>query len=79
MAKQRVVSLETDLQLAEQRIAMLENSQTLTQDNNDELTVLRQQLAHKSELFEKVKLLLTRAAINEKALRQKVNNEDYRN
>ena len=74
MAKQRVVSLETDLQLAEQRIAMLENSQKLSDDNNGEVNELKQQLTHKSELLDKVKVLLTRAAINEKALRQKVNN-----
>lgn len=71
LAKKRVVALETDLQLAEQRIQMLENAQK-EEDNNGELEILKQQLAHKSELLDKVKQLLTRAAINEKALRQKV-------
>ncbi|XP_046753485.1 centrosomal protein of 290 kDa [Diprion similis] len=70
-AQQRVVALETDLQLAEQRIAMLENSRK-EEDNAGEIGVLRQQLAHKSELLDKVKQLLTRAAINEKSLRQKI-------
>ncbi|XP_012276740.1 centrosomal protein of 290 kDa [Orussus abietinus] len=70
-AKQRVVALETDLQLAEQRIAMLENARK-EDDSTGEVNLLKQQLAHKSELLDKVKQLLTRAAVNEKALRQKV-------
>ncbi|XP_011868015.1 PREDICTED: centrosomal protein of 290 kDa isoform X2 [Vollenhovia emeryi] len=66
----RVVSLEADLQLAEQRIAMLEKAQK--EDDNGDLRILKQQLSHKSELLDKVKQLLTRAAINEKTLRQRV-------
>lgn len=70
-SQQRVVALETDLQLAEQRIAMLEDTRK-EDDNSGEIGVLRHQLAHKSELLDKVKQLLTRAAINEKSLRQRV-------
>ncbi|XP_020710825.2 centrosomal protein of 290 kDa isoform X2 [Athalia rosae] len=70
-AQQRIVALETDLQLSEQRIAMLENSRK-EEDNAGEIGILRHQLAHKSELLDKVKQLLTRAAINEKSLRQRV-------
>lgn len=58
------------MRLAEQRVAMLEKAQK--EDDNGDLGILRQQLIHKSELLEKVKQLLTRAAINEKTLRQRV-------
>ncbi|KAK2587709.1 hypothetical protein KPH14_003822 [Odynerus spinipes] len=68
-AQKRIVDLETDLQLAEQRIAMFEK--IVKEDDNGD-NILKQQLAHKSELLEKVKQLLTRAAINEKSLRQRV-------
>lgn len=70
-AKKRVVALETDLQLTEQRILMLEAARK-EEDCSDEVAILKQQLAHKSELLDKVKQLLTRAAMNEKALRQRV-------
>ncbi|XP_076288209.1 centrosomal protein 290kDa [Lasioglossum baleicum] len=69
-AQKRVVALETDLQLAEQRLAALQNVQK--DDENGEIMVLKEQLTHKSELLDKVKHLLSRAAINEKALRQRV-------
>ncbi|KAK0079026.1 hypothetical protein PV325_001844, partial [Microctonus aethiopoides] len=69
--KKRVIALETDLQLAEQRIEMLIAARK-DDDNADEIQVLKQQLAHKSELLDKVKQLLTRAAMNEKALRQRI-------
>ncbi|KAG8035271.1 hypothetical protein G9C98_001761 [Cotesia typhae] len=68
-AKKRVIALETDLQLAEQRIKMLEDMHK--EDTSVEINILKQQLTHKSELLDKVKQLLTRAAINEKALRQR--------
>ncbi|XP_019698378.1 centrosomal protein of 290 kDa isoform X2 [Harpegnathos saltator] len=69
-SQKRVISLESDLRLAEQRVAMLEKAQR--EDDNGDLKILKQQLIHKSELLEKVKQLLTRAAINEKTLRQRV-------
>ncbi|KAL2711712.1 centrosomal protein of 290 kDa-like isoform X1 [Vespula squamosa] len=69
-AQKKVIDLETDLQLAEQRITMLEKTQK--EDENSEINILKQQLSHKSELLEKVKQLLTRAAINEKTLRQRL-------
>ncbi|XP_029158200.1 centrosomal protein of 290 kDa-like [Nylanderia fulva] len=69
-SQKRVISLESDLLLAEQRITMLEKAQK--DDDNGDFHILKQQLIHKSELLEKVKQLLTRAAINEKALRQRV-------
>lgn len=65
-----MISLESDLRLAEQRVAMLEKAQK--EDDCGDLRILKQQLNHKSELLEKVKQLLTRAAINEKTLRQRV-------
>jgi len=65
-----VVSLEADLRLAEQRVAMLEKAQK--EDDNGDFQILKQQLIHKSELLDKMKQLLTRAAINEKTLRQRV-------
>lgn len=65
-----MISLEADLQLAEQRVVMLEKAQK--EDDNGDLRILKQQLIHKSELLDKVKQLLTRAAMNEKTLRQRV-------
>lgn len=70
-AQTRIVTLETDLQLAEQRIAALRGAQS--EDDNGEIKVLKEQLSHKSELLDKVKHLLSRAAVNEKTLRQRVN------
>ncbi|XP_012225384.2 centrosomal protein of 290 kDa [Linepithema humile] len=69
-SQKRVISLESDLQLAEQRIVVLE--QAHKEDDNGDFQILKQQLIHKSKLLEKVKQLMTRAAINEKALRQRV-------
>ncbi|XP_032687965.1 centrosomal protein of 290 kDa-like isoform X2 [Odontomachus brunneus] len=69
-SQKRVISLESDLRLAEQRVTMLEKAQK--EDDNGDLRILRQQLIHKSELLDKVKQLLTRAATNEKTLRQRV-------
>ncbi|XP_034174302.2 centrosomal protein 290kDa [Osmia lignaria lignaria] len=69
-AKKRIVALETDLQLAEQRVVALERVQK--EEDNGEAKILREQLNHKSELLDKVKHLLSRAAMNEKTLRQRV-------
>ncbi|XP_015431660.1 PREDICTED: centrosomal protein of 290 kDa [Dufourea novaeangliae] len=69
-AQKRVVALEADLQLAEQRLAALQTVQK--DDDCGEVQVLREQLNHKSELLDKVKHLLSRAAMNEKTLRQRV-------
>ena len=71
-ARRRVVALEADLSLAQQRIVMLENAASKEEDDAEQVGVLRQQLVHKSALLDKVKQLLTRAAINEKSLRQRV-------
>ncbi|KAF7992720.1 hypothetical protein HCN44_005064 [Aphidius gifuensis] len=76
-AKKRVVALETDLQLAEQRILMLKTTPR-EDDDSDEIKLLQQQLSHKSELLDRVKQLLTRAAINEKALRQQIQQIEIR-
>ncbi|XP_063976076.1 centrosomal protein Cep290 [Diachasmimorpha longicaudata] len=76
-AKKRVVALETDLQLAEQRILMLEKARS-EEENCGEIGILKHQLAHKSELLDKVKQLMTRAAANEKALRQKIHQIEMR-
>ncbi|XP_026827696.1 centrosomal protein of 290 kDa isoform X2 [Ooceraea biroi] len=69
-SQKRVISLESDLCLAEHRLAMLQKAEK--EDDNGDLQVLKQQLIHKSKLLEKVKQLLTRAVTNEKALRQRV-------
>ncbi|CAK9795503.1 Centrosomal protein of 290 kDa [Anthophora quadrimaculata] len=69
-AQKRIVALETDLQLAEQRVNAFEKIQK--EDDNGEMKVLREQLIHKSELLDKMKHLLSRAAVNEKTLRQRV-------
>ncbi|XP_054003238.1 centrosomal protein of 290 kDa isoform X1 [Hylaeus anthracinus] len=69
-AQKRVVALETDLQLAEQRLVAFERAQA--EDDGGEIKVLKDQLVHKSELLDKVKHLLSRAAVNEKSLRQRV-------
>ncbi|XP_043248630.1 centrosomal protein of 290 kDa [Colletes gigas] len=69
-AQKRVVALETDLQLAEQRLAAFEKAQR--EDDSGEIMVLKEQLSQKSELLDKVKHLLSRAAVNEKSLRQRV-------
>lgn len=71
----RIVALETDLQLAEQRVTGLEKVQT--EEDDGEIKMLREQLCHKSELLDKVKHLLSRAAVNEKTLRQRVNIQFY--
>lgn len=65
-----MISLEADLRLAEQRVAMLEKAQK--EDDNGDFRILKQQLIHKSELLDKMKQLLTQAVINEKTLRQRV-------
>lgn len=70
-AQKRIVALETDLQLAERRVAAFEKVQK--EEDNGEIKTLREQLYHKSELLDKVKHLLSRAAMNEKSLRQRVN------
>ncbi|EGI68317.1 Centrosomal protein of 290 kDa [Acromyrmex echinatior] len=69
-SQKRVISLEADLRLAEQRVTMLESAHK--EDDNGDFRILKQQLIHKSELLNKVKQLLTKAAINEKTLRQRV-------
>ncbi|OAD55251.1 hypothetical protein WN48_05217 [Eufriesea mexicana] len=69
-AQKRIVALETDLQLAEQRVAGLEKVQM--EEDNGEIKMLREQLCYKSELLDKVKHLLSRAAMNERTLRQRV-------
>ncbi|XP_028048311.1 centrosomal protein of 290 kDa isoform X2 [Monomorium pharaonis] len=69
-SQKRVISLEADLRLAEQRVTMLEKAEK--EDDNGDFRILKQQLTHKSELLDKVKQLLTRAALNEKNLRQRV-------
>ena len=69
-AQKRIVALETDLQLAEQRVTALEKVQK--EEDNGEIKVLREQLYQKSELLNKVKHLLSRAATNERTLRQRV-------
>lgn len=70
-AQKRIVALETDLQLSEQRVAALGNVEK--EGDNGEIKMLKEQLSHKSELLDKVKHLLSRAAANEKSLRQRVN------
>lgn len=65
-----MINLESDLRLAEQRVAMLEKVQK--EDDNGDFLILKQQLIHKSELLKRMKQLLTRAAINEKTLQQRV-------
>lgn len=73
-ARKRIVALENDLELAEKRIAQLEEAlaEKSGQEGTGEVTLLREQLHRKCELLLKVKDLLTKAAINEKALRQRV-------
>lgn len=63
------------MQLAEQRVAALEKVQK--EEDNGEIKILREQLCHKSELLDKVKYLLSRVAVNEKTLRQRVNIHFY--
>jgi len=65
-----VISLESDLHLAEHRIAILQKTQK--EDNNEDFQALKQQLIHKSKLLEKMKQLLTRTVMNEKAMRRRV-------
>ena len=76
-ALQRIMSLETDLELAEKKTLMMQETAVEKPDDcsDSEVTLLRQQLAKKSELLQRVKDLLTKAAMNEKALRQRVS--DY--
>ncbi|XP_076766849.1 centrosomal protein 290kDa [Xylocopa sonorina] len=69
-AQKRIVTLETDLQLCEQRVAAFEKAQK--EDDNGEIKILREQLSHKSELLDRVKHLLSKAAVNERTLRQRI-------
>ncbi|CAL7934044.1 unnamed protein product [Xylocopa violacea] len=69
-ARKRIVALETDLQLSEQRVAAFEKVQK--EDDNGEIKILREQLSHKSELLDRVKHLLSKAAVNERTLRQRI-------
>lgn len=64
-ALKRIMSLETELDSAERKILMMS-------EKTNEVDVLKQQLNRKAELLSKVKDLLQKAALNEKALRQKV-------
>lgn len=75
VAQKRIVALETDLRLAEQRVVALEKVQK--EGDNGEIKILREQLCQKSELLDKVKYLLSRVAVNEKTLRQRVNIHFY--
>lgn len=75
-AKQRIAVLESELELAEKRIAIMMDTAALKSDddNSEEVMLLKQQLHRKSELLVKVKDLLAKAASNEKELRQRVSN-----
>jgi hypothetical protein len=70
----RVALLETELELAQKRIKLMEKAalEKSGEDGPEEAAALRLQLNRKSELLLKVKDLLTKAALNEKVLRQRV-------
>lgn len=76
-AMQRVSQLETELDKANVQTRLLENKLKAVQEDSarsdmSELQLLRAQLVHKSELLDKVKILLQRAAAKEKMLHDKV-------
>ncbi|XP_008211366.1 centrosomal protein cep290 [Nasonia vitripennis] len=79
-AKQRIAVLETELDLAEKRIAMMEETAALKSDddNSEEVALLKQQLHRKSELLMKVKDLLSKAASNEKELRHRIQQLEFK-
>lgn len=74
-ARQRIVSLESEVEHARKKIAMLQDAfidKSSDEDGASDLAVLREQLIKKNELLDRVKELLAKAASNEKALRQRV-------
>lgn len=77
-AKHRIAFLETELELAQRKIALMAETNAITtadksmSENVAEIALLREQLSRKSEVLFKVKDLLAKATANEKALRQRV-------
>jgi predicted nucleic acid-binding Zn-ribbon protein len=75
-AMQRVSQLETKLDKANAQTRLLEDKLKAVQEDNacsdmSELQLVRAQLVHKTQLLDKVKILLQRAAAKEKMLHEK--------
>ncbi|CAB0031278.1 unnamed protein product [Trichogramma brassicae] len=73
-ASQKIVDLETDLEMTEKRLALMESLalEKCDEGASGQVALLRQQLDSKSQLLLKVKDLLAKAVANEKALRHQV-------
>lgn len=76
---QQVARLEDQLKMANSRITVLEKRPLATEISNltEELARVKSELLHKSELLNKVKVLLHRAATKEKALLEEVTFSNY--
>ncbi|KAJ8673333.1 hypothetical protein QAD02_004595 [Eretmocerus hayati] len=75
IANKRVSCLQNELELlAEKRL----QADGTVEDMREELEEFRRQLIAKNELLAKVKQLLTKAAANEKALRQRIQQLEYK-
>lgn len=75
VARQRIISLESEVEHAQKKIALMQDLYIEKSSDEDvcaEVLMLKQQLIKKNELLDRVKELLTKAASNEKALRQRV-------
>ncbi|XP_011504729.1 PREDICTED: centrosomal protein of 290 kDa-like [Ceratosolen solmsi marchali] len=79
-SERRVRVLESELELAEKRMRLAEEAalERSSDDGSEEAAILREQLTRKSELLLKVKDLLAKAALNEKALRQRIQQLEFK-
>lgn len=75
---QKAARLEQELNQANSKIKSLESKETTANAStlSDELFEVKSQLAQKSALLDQVKLLLQKAAVREKLLREEVSSFD---
>lgn len=74
---QRSVQLEDELDKSQKKVRFLENDVQVKHRQNEsslhaELSDVKAQLVHKSQLLDKVKILLQKAALKEKYLQDQV-------
>ncbi|KAL7306503.1 hypothetical protein TKK_0001202 [Trichogramma kaykai] len=79
-ASQKIVDLETDLEMTEKRLALMESLalEKCDEGASGQVALLRQQLDSKSQLLLKVKDLLAKAVANEKALRHQIQQLEFK-
>lgn len=71
---ERITYLEEQLKMANDKILDLEKQESTTElySLKNELSFVKNELIHKSQLLDKIKVLLQRAAIKEKSLLEEV-------